>query len=138
MIARARRPALACAIGVALASAELAAMPLTRLRDAPPRHHVYDMLATLPTVRSWNCRIGTSGADFPRHAEYMLHSTAHWLPLINGYSDHIPQDFRDTVIPLSSFPTRESFNILSRADTRYVVFHLRAKRRAPATIAWSD
>ena len=33
--------------------------------------------------------------EFHRHAEYMLASTAHWQPLINGYSDHIPQDFRD-------------------------------------------
>jgi hypothetical protein len=63
-------------------------------------------------------------SDFPRHAYYMLNSTAHWFPLINGYSDHIPQDFRQNVIPLSSFPSRESFRILARADTRYVVFHL--------------
>ncbi len=54
----------------------------------------------------------------------MLNSTAHWLPLVNGYSDHIPADFRRTVIPLSSFPTRESFSILGRAGARYVVFHL--------------
>ena len=33
--------------------------------------------------------------EFHRHAEYMLASTAHWQPLVNGYSDHIPQDFRD-------------------------------------------
>jgi hypothetical protein len=61
---------------------------------------------------------------FPRHAEYMLTSTAHWQHLINGYSDHIPQDFRDTALPLSSFPSRESFGILEKLGARYVVFHL--------------
>ena len=32
---------------------------------------------------------------FPLHAQYMLFSTAHWLPLVNGYSDVIPADFRE-------------------------------------------
>ena len=27
------------------------------------------------------------------HAIYMLNSTAHWMPLVNGYSDYIPPDF---------------------------------------------
>jgi len=54
----------------------------------------------------------------------MLTSTAHWQPLINGYSDHIPQDFRDTALPLSTFPSRESFAILEKLGARYAVFHL--------------
>ena len=48
----------------------------------------------------------------------------HWQPLVNGYSDYIPNDFRRSVVPLSSFPTRESFRILSTVGARYVVFHL--------------
>ena len=48
----------------------------------------------------------------------MLNSTAHWQPLVNGYSDHIPADFRKTVVPLSSFPVAR------------VVRHSRAGRRA--------
>ena len=35
----------------------------------------------------------------------MLASTAHWQPLINGYSDHIPQDFRDNAPMLATFPS---------------------------------
>jgi len=54
----------------------------------------------------------------------MLSSTYHWQPLVNGYSDHIPQEFRDMVIPMSSFPTRESFGMLERMRARYAVFHL--------------
>jgi hypothetical protein len=54
----------------------------------------------------------------------MLYSTAHWRPLINGYSDHIPPDFRAMVVPLSSFPNPESFAILKQLRARYVVFHL--------------
>jgi hypothetical protein len=124
MLAHTRRPLVAAAALAAVASAELAAIPLRQYRDAEPLSPVYHMLGTLsygPVIELpyWHER-----SDFPRHASYMLNSTAHWLPLINGYSDHIPQDFRKTVLPLSSFPSRESFGILARADTRYVVFHL--------------
>jgi hypothetical protein len=34
----------------------------------------------------------------------MLNSTTHWMPLVSSCSDHIPQEFRDQVVPLSSFP----------------------------------
>jgi len=54
----------------------------------------------------------------------MYYSTYHWQPLINGYTDYIPQDFRDMVVPISSFPNPESFAILKRLRARYVVFHL--------------
>jgi hypothetical protein len=54
----------------------------------------------------------------------MLYSTAHWRPLINGYSDHIPPEFRAMVVPLSSFPNPESFAILKQLRAKYVVFHL--------------
>ena len=54
----------------------------------------------------------------------MLYSTAHWRPLINGYSDHIPPEFRAMVVPLSSFPNPESFAILKQLRAQYVVFHL--------------
>jgi hypothetical protein len=54
----------------------------------------------------------------------MLLSTYHWQPLINGYSDHIPQDFRDEALPLSGFPSRESFAVLEKLGARYAVFHL--------------
>jgi hypothetical protein len=61
--------------------------------------------------------------DYHRHAEYMLSSTVHWRPLVNGYGDYIPPDFREMTVPLSSFPNPASFKILQRLDTRYVIFH---------------
>jgi hypothetical protein len=54
----------------------------------------------------------------------MLHSTVHWNPLINGYSDYIPPDFREMVIPVSSFPALEAFKLLEARGARYVIFHL--------------
>jgi hypothetical protein len=120
-----RRRAGAWAVAlVVLAAADLAQAPLTTLRDVDPPLEVYRTLAVQPTGAVAEFPYFYRRSDFPRHAYYMLNSTAHWMPLVNGYSDHIPKEFRDTVTPLSSFPTRESFAILGRFGARYVVFHL--------------
>jgi len=65
----------------------------------------------------------------------MLLSTAHWQPLVNGYSDHIPQDFRDNALPLSGFPSRDSFAILEKIGARYAVFHLNMMQDRAAVAA---
>lgn len=112
----------AVALPVALA-AELASVPLA-LPVVPPPNVAYRMLATLRPGPVVELPFFYQRSDFPRHALYMFNSTYHWQPLVNGYSDHIPQDFRDMVIPLSSFPTRESFGLLEARRTRYAIFHL--------------
>jgi len=118
------RPAAWAAALVALALLDLNAAPLTALREAPPVPEAYRRLATLPRGAVAEFPYFYQRSDFPRHAEYMFGSTYHFQPLINGYSDHIPAEWRATVVPLSSFPTREAFAILGRLNARYVVFHL--------------
>lgn len=124
--AHARRWAAAL---VVLAALELNAAPLTVLRDATPVPEAYRQLAVLPRGPVAEFPYFYQRGDFPRHAEYMLGSTAHFQQLINGYSDYIPAEWRRTVVPLSSFPTRESFVILGNIGARYVVFHLRSYDR---------
>ncbi|HEY2432182.1 MAG TPA: hypothetical protein VGI12_05865 [Vicinamibacterales bacterium] len=60
---------------------------------------------------------------FPLHAQYMLFSTAHWLPLVNGYSDVIPADFRRDAPILDSFPSSDAFAALARHRVRYITVH---------------
>ncbi|MEZ5287915.1 MAG: hypothetical protein R2712_24580 [Vicinamibacterales bacterium] len=115
---------LASTLVALAAAAELTQAPLEALREAPPFPDAARTLAIQPPGPVVEFPYFYLRRDFPRHAIYMLNSTTHWMPLINGYSDHIPQEFRDGVIPISSFPTRESFQILGRAGARYVVFHL--------------
>ncbi len=62
--------------------------------------------------------------DFFRHARYMLGSTAHWQPLVNGYSDYIPPDWAGSTRLLSLFPNQEGFEMLRDVRARYAVFHL--------------
>jgi hypothetical protein len=121
---RTTKPLWVCAALLTAAAAELTTMPLTQFREAEPLSPVYRLLATMPRGAVVELPYWYERSDFPRHAYYMLNSTAHWQPLVNGYSDHIPADFRKTVVPLSSFPSRESFGILAKAGARYVIFHL--------------
>jgi len=53
----------------------------------------------------------------------MAGSSLHWQPLVNGYSDVIPQDFRDMSGELAMFPTRRGFDVLRRYQTRYILIH---------------
>ena len=54
----------------------------------------------------------------------MSASAWHWQPLINGYSDHIPLEFRELAPRLHGFPSTESFVELRQRGARYVVMHL--------------
>ena len=124
LLPRIRRPRLVTAMLLMAAVAELTNAPLAQFREVRPVPPVYRVLATLPHGAVAEFPYWYERYDFPRHAYYMLNSTMHWQPLVNGYSDYIPNDFRRSVVPLSSFPTRESFGILGRVGARYVVFHL--------------
>jgi hypothetical protein len=55
---------------------------------------------------------------------YMLASTAHWMPLVNGYSDYTPEDFVETAIALAPFPFPRAFKVAERLGVRYAMFHL--------------
>ncbi|MGE3490726.1 MAG: hypothetical protein AB7N29_12030 [Vicinamibacterales bacterium] len=118
-----RRANLALAALLLLATGDLYRAPL-RTREAPPLPHVYDTLARLPRGPVIEFPYWADRPSYPRHAEYMLSSAAHWQPLINGYSDHIPTAFRETALPLSTFPSPEAFAILEPLAARYAVFHL--------------
>ncbi|HEX9369211.1 MAG TPA: hypothetical protein VF921_21450, partial [Vicinamibacterales bacterium] len=60
---------------------------------------------------------------FPLHAQYMLFSTSHWMPLVNGYSDVIPLDFRQAAAVLDGFPSGDAFMVLARHRVRYIAIH---------------
>jgi hypothetical protein len=113
----------AFAILLVLAVADLYRAPL-RMRDAAPLPKAYTTLAGLPKAPTIELPYWASSIEYHRHAEYMLASTAHWQPLINGYSDHIPQDFRDNAPLLNTFPSADSFKVLESLGARYAVIHL--------------
>jgi hypothetical protein len=121
--APARRAAIAVAL-VGLTAVELFASwgSLYRAVDRVPEE--YRVLATLPRGGVFEYFFPYQPNDLGRHTRYMFWSMWHWQPLINGYSDFIPGDFRDMARPVNGFPDLKSFQILKAHQAHYVVVHL--------------
>jgi hypothetical protein len=121
LLKRLPRPALAATFLAAVASIELA-VPLG-FTAVPPVEPAYRVLATLPYGAVLEMPVFSYQFRFAR-TRYMLGSTAHWMPLVDAYSDYIPQDFVEKTDTLGGFPTRESFKLLEKDRVRYAVFHV--------------
>ena len=83
----------------------------------------YALLAQLPKAPVAEFPFYGERVAFHLHTQYMLFSTFHWQPLVNGYSDHIPADFRQAAAVLDSFPSTDTFAVLRRYRVRYVTIH---------------
>ncbi|HYN08554.1 MAG TPA: hypothetical protein VES67_14320 [Vicinamibacterales bacterium] len=113
---------LAAALTAAVAI-EVAAVPWD-LHEPDPLPEAYRRLAELPRGGVVEFHFPYRSNDLFRHTRYMFDSIWHWQPLINGYSDYIPQEFRDMAVPINGFPDDTSFKILREHQARYVVIHL--------------
>lgn len=116
-----RASALAVVILGVAAAAELK-VPLS-FTPVPPVEPAYRALAELPRgpvieIPFYSNRFASE------RTKYVLASTAHWMPLVNGYSSHTPRDFLENVQALSEFPSLDAFRILERSRVRYAVFHI--------------
>jgi hypothetical protein len=122
---RARAPRQAAAIGAAVcvvALAELSNVPVAwrRIRPIP---EAYTVLAKMPKGPVAVFPFYGERASYHEHTVYMLESTVHWQPLLNGYSDFIPPDFRVLAARLSSFPSDDSFLAMRDRRVRYIAVH---------------
>jgi hypothetical protein len=80
-------------------------------------------------------------AEFPFHhprqffwnAQYMLNSTRHWRPLVNGYSGFLPASYVKHHLELQGFPDERSLKALRDwMVTHVVVHHLPPSPTSPA------
>jgi hypothetical protein len=115
-------PRLAAALVLTIAVAESWAGPL-QLANAPPLDQVYRRLAILPEAPVAEFPFYHGPIDRHRQTEYMLMSTFHWQPLLNGYSDHFPADFLTATPALVTFPSQDAINVLHKRGVRWVIVH---------------
>jgi hypothetical protein len=120
LLAGVSRPTLVGIVLAIAATAELV-VPLHFPR-VEPIETVYRVLAALPRGAVLEMPVYSSKFAFLR-TQYMLSSTAHWMPLVDAYSDYIPQDFNDQAEILGGFPTVAAFKLLEPMRVRYAVFH---------------
>jgi hypothetical protein len=122
VIERTRQGMLAVGVLVTLAIIDLNQIPF-HWEPAPALPKPYAMLAQLPPAPVAEFPFYGERVAFHLHTRYMLFSTSHWSPLVNGYSDHIPSDFREAAVVLDGFPSDHGFQILKRRRVRYITIH---------------
>jgi hypothetical protein len=120
----------------AMSKTTLAALPVITLAAAeilvplpfappPPANPAYTQLAAMPYGSLLELPVYSQPLAYMR-AGYMLGSTTHWMPLVDAYSDYIPDDFAESRDVLGEFPTRESLDWLASRHVRYALVHVDA------------
>ncbi len=117
-----RHPGLIAGAVAALAILELNIVPFPWERALPVSTN-YTVLAAMPRGAVAEFPFYGERVAYPLHAQYMVLSTTHWMPLVNGYSDYIPADFRDAAFVLDSFPSNDTFVVLQKHRVRYIGVH---------------
>jgi hypothetical protein len=122
LLDRLRHPVAAVLLIGVVAAGELAVG--IDFQTTQPVSPAYRQLATLPPGPLIEMPFFETRGFYPKHTVYMLASTSHWMPLVNGYSDYIPDDFRQNAIALAPFPFPGAFKLLQRDGVRYALFHM--------------
>ena len=107
---------------IVLAALEPFAAPLglKRTEDVPP---IYRRLQSEPGAVVVEMPFPNPRAVFA-NAQYMLNSTAHWKPILNGYSGFVPGSYRVHSELLSGFPDATSIAALQAIGVTHVFVHL--------------
>ncbi|MGD8897542.1 MAG: hypothetical protein PVJ73_16030 [Acidobacteriota bacterium] len=95
-------------------------------RDEPPP--VYRWLAEQPgrdAIVHLPMFDGRALTQRPRFHEsvYMVYSTLHWNPMVNGYAGIEPRGYVRIRERMMSFPSEEFLSLLRDVDVRYIVVH---------------
>jgi len=122
LLRRVKHPnVLAAALTIAVIGELFVTLDIPRVEPFEP---VYRTLAALPDGAVIEMPFYFHEVGIYQNTRYMLSSTTHWKPLVNGYSDYIPPDFDQNVETLKFFPRRDAFKILEPNKVRYAVIHL--------------
>ena len=100
-------------------------LPFDRYDGIPP---IYRPLAADPEPGGILELPIFSGPEFHANAVYMLSSTTHWRPLVNGYSGYRPEGFDRLAEVVGAFPAERAIRRLREIGVRYVVVHVDAFR----------
>jgi hypothetical protein len=113
--------AAAAIVLVALANVEALRAPFTYRRfDGIPG--IYKLLADEPTVVLAEVPFYPRQAVF-ENAEYVLNSTVHWRPLMNGYSGYTPAAYSGFADAFWYFPRDYAVEAMRRAGVTHVMVH---------------
>lgn len=121
----ASQPTLSACVGIA-AVAAVSLEPLAAPLELQPFDGISPVYRALATERN----AVVVELPFPRpesvylNAAYMLNSTAHWRPMVNGYSGFMPPSYVERYLQLHDFPSESSIDALGRLGVTHIVVHL--------------
>ena len=112
------------AIATVLAIAESLNRPFV-LRTMPPNFPaVYEWLRDAPAGVVVEYPVGgLEGRIGPQDPTYMYYSTAHWKPLLNGYSGFAPPSYVELLERMREFPSAASIEYLRAREAKYLLVH---------------
>jgi hypothetical protein len=106
---------------IAVAAIEIFCAPIWYARfDGIPR--IYQSVRNQPEAVVVEMPFSPSPRS--RQAAYMLNSTEHWRPLLNGYTGFYTRSFDETMGALEKFPDEESLKTLRERGVTDVFVHL--------------
>jgi hypothetical protein len=85
----------------------------------------YEQLATLPDGAVLSLPTYRATPEAFRETDYLLFSTAHWKPIVNGFGRQEPPAHAAMMEVLGRFPDYEAVELMRRIGIRYVVLHTR-------------
>ncbi len=116
-----RMAAASVAALVVAVNAEALRAPIEyRVFQGVPR--IYGLLADEPRVILAEVPFYPRQAVF-ENAEYVLNSTAHWRPLMNGYSGYTPATYAAYADVFWYFPREHAIQAMRRAGVTHVMVH---------------
>lgn len=116
-----RQPAVFAAILIVVANVEALRAPFEYQRfTGTPR--LYKLLADEPRVVLVEVPFYPRQAIF-ENAEYVLNSSAHWRPLMNGYSGYTPASYVEHADVFWHFPRDYAIDAMRRAGVTHVMVH---------------
>jgi hypothetical protein len=63
------------------------------------------------------------------NAEYVFNSTAHWRPLMNGYSGFVPGSYARLAEAFAPFPAGTAIDAMRREGATHLMYHPRRFHR---------
>jgi hypothetical protein len=128
-LSRARSGHYLAVAAVMTALVETASLPL-KLQQVPPRSHVHQWLAQQPpgAVLEWPFPVAAN-LGFTRDPLYMYLSTAHWQPLVNGYSGNYPLSYLSLLDSAYTFPDKTAIDAIVERGVRYLLLHSQPDER---------
>ena len=119
-----------------IASFAIAALLVAEFAVPPVLPEPFDIPA--PAIEAWVGRQGRSMSivDLPvtdsyslitretRNTLFMLHSMAHWQPIVEGYSGTKPPGYEDVLWQLATFPDDRSLETMQRLGVTHAIVHM--------------